>query len=86
MDAPYPMQRLGRSSYVSAAKNVCSTMRAVSTFGSYDYVFSYERHEDGAININVRASSYIQAAYFSNNHEYGHRIHDGVPTPCMTMC
>ncbi|KAJ9662521.1 hypothetical protein H2201_006009 [Coniosporium apollinis] len=78
MDAPYPMQRHSTGSYVSAAQNVYFTVRTVNTVGNYDYMFSYEFYMDGTIDVNVRASGYIQAAYFANNHDYGYQIHSAL--------
>ena len=46
--------------------------------GNYDYQFSYEFYADGSINIEVRASGYIQAAYYAHNEEYGYHIHDAL--------
>lgn len=36
------------------------------------YIFYY----DGSIEVKVRASGYIQAAYYAHNHDYGYRIHE----------
>jgi primary-amine oxidase len=33
---------------------------------------------DGSINVEVRASGYIQAAFFANNEDYGFHIHDAL--------
>lgn len=43
---------------------------------SYDYMFSYEFYLDGSIRVEVRASGYIQAAYYAHNGDYGYHIHD----------
>lgn len=72
----YPMQRHSTSSYVSATKNTHFTVRSVSTVGNYDYMFSYTFYLDGSIAVEVRASGYIQSAYFAKNEDYGFRIHD----------
>lgn len=38
-------------------------------------MFSYTSL-DGSISVDVRASGYIQSAYYANDEEFGHRIHD----------
>ena len=77
-DASYPMQRHSTSSYVASTKNVFFTVRSVSTVGNYDYMFSYEFYLDGSIRVEVRASGYIQSAYWATNHDYGYKIHDNL--------
>lgn len=37
---------------------------------------SYSFYLDGSIGVEVRASGYIQSAYFAANEEYGFKIHD----------
>jgi primary-amine oxidase len=74
--ADYPMQRHSTSKYVSATKNTYFVIRSVSTVGNYDYMFSYSFYMDGSISVEVRASGYIQSAYFANNEDYGFQIHD----------
>ncbi|CAD0050799.1 unnamed protein product [Aureobasidium pullulans] len=76
--ADYPLQRHSTSDYVSATKNTYFTIRSVSTVGNYDYMFSYSFYMDGSINVEVRASGYIQSAYYANNDEYGYKIHDNL--------
>ena len=44
--------------------------------GNYDYMFSYEFYLDGSIRVEVRASGYIQSAYYAHNQDYGYHIHD----------
>jgi primary-amine oxidase len=39
-------------------------------------MFDYQFFLDGAIGVEVRASGYIQSAYYANNEEYGFHIHD----------
>ncbi|KAG4421066.1 hypothetical protein IFR04_005829 [Cadophora malorum] len=75
-EADYPIQRHSTSEYASATKNIYFTIRTVATVGNYDYMFSYEFYMDGSINIVVRASGYIQSAYFAKNEDYGYQIHD----------
>ena len=40
--------------------------------------FSYEFYLDGSIRVTVRASGYIQAAYYAHNEDYGYQIHDAL--------
>jgi primary-amine oxidase len=75
-DADYPMSRHSTSNYVAATKNVYFTVRSVSTIGNYDYMFSYTFYMDGSVGIEVRASGYIQSAFYAKNEEYGFKIHD----------
>lgn len=63
---------------MAATKNIFFTIRNVCTVGNYDYQFSYEFYSDGSINIEVRASGYIQAAFYAGNSEYGYHIHDSL--------
>ncbi|KAI9729144.1 MAG: hypothetical protein M1834_007051 [Cirrosporium novae-zelandiae] len=77
-DAGFPIQRHSTDAYVSVTKNVYFTIRNVCTVGNYDYMFSYEFYMNGSIHVSVRASGYIQSAYFANNHEYGYQIHDAL--------
>lgn len=72
----YPIQRHSTSKYVSATKNTYFVVRSVSTVGNYDYMFTYSFYFDGSIAVEVRASGYIQSAYFANNEDYGFQIND----------
>ncbi|KAJ5139695.1 membrane copper amine oxidase, partial [Penicillium atrosanguineum] len=77
-DADYPIQRHSSSSYVSVTKNIYFTVRSVSTVGNYDYMFSYSFYMDGSIGVEVRASGYIQSAYYAHNEDFGYKIHDAL--------
>ncbi|KAK0625529.1 copper amine oxidase [Bombardia bombarda] len=72
----YPIQRHTTGAYTSVTKNTYFVVRFVSTVGNYDYTFSYSFFIDGSIAVEVRASGYIQSAYFANNQDYGFQIHD----------
>lgn len=50
---------------------VCLFIREFAANGT-----SYTFYLDGAIGVEVRASGYIQSAYFAANDEYGFQIHD----------
>ena len=77
-DQGYLMQRHTTGSYVSTTKNIALTVRSVNTIGNYDYQFDYTFYMDGTIETLVRASGYIQSAYFANNTDYGYQINDAV--------
>ncbi|KKA26891.1 hypothetical protein TD95_003263 [Thielaviopsis punctulata] len=74
----YPIQRHSSSEYISITKNTQFTARTVSTVGNYDYMFSYTFSMDGSIAVEVRASGYIQSAYYAHNEDYGFKIHDNL--------
>ena len=74
--ADYPIQRHTTTKYTSVTKNTYFTVRYVATVGNYDYQFSYSFYLDGSIAVEVRASGYIQSAFFANNQDYGYQIHD----------
>ncbi|KAF4440787.1 hypothetical protein F53441_12195 [Fusarium austroafricanum] len=77
-DTGYPIQRHLTGAYVSATKNIVFTIRSVSTVGNYDYLFEYTFHYDGSITVTVRASGYIQGAFWSGDGDYGFHIHDNL--------
>jgi primary-amine oxidase len=72
------MSRHSSSQYVAVTKNIYFTVRSVSTVGNYDYMFSYTFFMDGSLAVEVRASGYIQSAYYAHNHDYGFQIHDAL--------
>lgn len=78
MDPGYPIQRHSTASYVSVTKNIMLVLRTVSTVGNYDYMFEYGFYLDGSIRVTVRASGYIQSAYWAHNGDYGFKIHDNL--------
>lgn len=74
----YPIQRHSTTTYLSVTKNIMFILRSVATIGNYDYQFTYEFYQDGAIKIIVRASGYIQAAYWAHNGDYGFKINENL--------
>ncbi|KAK4186305.1 putative copper amine oxidase [Podospora australis] len=74
----FPIQRHTTSDYVSVTKNTYFVARSISTIGNYDYMFSYSFFNDGSISVEVRASGYIQSAFFAGNGDYGFKIHDNL--------
>ncbi|KAM0198542.1 hypothetical protein ACHAPI_004069 [Fusarium lateritium] len=77
-DTEYPIQRHLTGTHVSATKNIVFNIRSVSTVGNYDYLFEYTFHYDGSISVTVRASGYIQGAFWSGDGDYGFHIHDNL--------
>ncbi|XP_014550026.1 hypothetical protein COCVIDRAFT_21377 [Bipolaris victoriae FI3] len=79
-DSQFPLRRHTSQAfgYASAARNVVFTVRWIATVGNYDYLFDYDFFYDGAIEVKVRASGYIQGAYYAGNEEYGFKIHDAL--------
>ncbi|KAL6922703.1 hypothetical protein FSST1_006729 [Fusarium sambucinum] len=77
-DTGYPIQRHLTGTHVSATKNIVFNVRSVSTVGNYDYLFDYTFHYDGSISVTVRASGYIQGAFWSGDGDYGFHIHDNL--------
>jgi primary-amine oxidase len=78
-DTGYPIRRHSFSPagpHTSVAKNIVFTMRTIATVGNYDYMIEYNFFYDGAIEVSVRASGYISAAFWENQPEYGFHIHD----------
>ncbi|KAL1593838.1 hypothetical protein SLS60_010571 [Paraconiothyrium brasiliense] len=79
-DTNYPIRRhfAFAQNYTSVARNVVFTVRWIATVGNYDYLFDYNFFYDGSIEVSVRASGYISAAYFAENDDYGFKIHDSL--------
>ncbi|KAI9167809.1 Membrane primary amine oxidase [Paramyrothecium foliicola] len=77
-DAGYPITRHTAGDYVTVTKNAQLVVRWISVVGNYDYLFEYVFNLDGTIEVKVKASGYIQGAYYAHNEEYGYRIHDAL--------
>lgn len=75
-DATYPIRRHSAQTYTTVTKNILFTLRSVSTVANYDYLIEYNFFLDGGIEVSVRASGYISAAYNYGNEDYGFHIHD----------
>ena len=58
-----PLQRHTSEFEVTVSRNTYLVIRSVSTVGNYDYTIDYLFYLDGNIEIKVRASGYIFAAY-----------------------
>ncbi|KAJ7661708.1 copper amine oxidase [Mycena rosella] len=77
-DPGYLMQRHSSSNYLALTKNIVFTLRSVSTVGNYDYNVRPFFTLDGSIETIVRASGYIQSAFYAKNNDYGYQIHDAL--------
>ena len=77
-DTGFPIQRHLTATYVSSSKNIEFTVRSIATVGNYDYMFDYTFHTDGSMEVTVRASGYIQGAFWSGDGDYGFHIHDNL--------
>ena len=76
--ADYPLQRHTASSYVTISRNTYLVLRATSVVGNYDYTIDYIFYLDGTVEVKVRASGFIQGAYYLRGHseQYGYRLND----------
>ncbi|KAJ6511201.1 copper amine oxidase [Mycena sanguinolenta] len=87
-DPGYLMQRHSTAQYLALTKNIVFTLRSVSLPNSismakfacedYDYSFDYVFALDGSVEAIVRASGYIQSAYYAQNNDYGYQVHDAL--------
>lgn len=78
--ADHALQRHTAASHVTVSRNTYLIVRSVSTMGNYDYTIDYIFYLDGTIEVKVRASGYIFAAFWAEGKEdeYGYRIHDAL--------
>ncbi|KAH8594285.1 copper amine oxidase [Bisporella sp. PMI_857] len=74
------LQRHSGMEHVTVSRNSYLIVRSVSTMENYDYTIDYIFYLDGTIEVKVRASGYIFAAFWANGQEdeYGYRIHDAI--------
>ncbi|ETN43872.1 uncharacterized protein HMPREF1541_11003 [Cyphellophora europaea CBS 101466] len=82
-DSGYPLSRHlyggGNGSYgfsrLGVTKGAALITRAIATIGNYDYMFDYAFHQDGSLEVTVRASGYLQSSfYYPGQNKYGPRI------------
>jgi primary-amine oxidase len=66
-------------SQLSSVKGSALHVRTVATVGNYDYLFDYAFHVDGSMEIEVRASGYLQSSpyYTEEKGAFGPRIYLG---------
>ncbi|PYH42395.1 amine oxidase catalytic domain-containing protein [Aspergillus saccharolyticus JOP 1030-1] len=74
----YPLQRHTTSFYVTVSRNNYLMLRTTAVVGNYDYTVDYIFYLDGSTEVKIRASSYIQGAYYipGESEKYGHRVYD----------
>ncbi|KAM0786196.1 hypothetical protein ACM66B_007001 [Microbotryomycetes sp. NB124-2] len=77
-DADHLLQRHTSDFDLSVTKNVVLVVRSVSTIGNYDYTFDFKFYLDGSVEFIVRASGYIQSAFWAKNDAHGYKIGDGL--------
>lgn len=87
-----PLQRHTSAYGATVSRNTYLVVRSVSTVGNYDYTFDYIFYLDGSIEVKLRASGYIFAAFagqpqtpthdtsLAKRSEYGYRIHESAKT------
>lgn len=80
--ADHPLQRHTSKDYVSISRNTYFVVRSTSVVGNYDYQFDYIFYLDGSFEVKVRASGFIEGAYWAEgqSNEYGYRAHDQFQT------
>jgi primary-amine oxidase len=82
--ADHALQRHTSADRISISRNTYLVVRSVSTLSNYDYTVDYIFYLDGTIEVKVRASGYIFAAFWALNNtkedEYGYRVHDSAAT------
>ena len=83
--ADHVLQRHTASTRITLSRNTYLVVRSVSIMGNYDYTIDYIFYLDGTIEVKVRASGYIFAAFWNSNStkkkgEYGYRVHDAAAT------
>ncbi|KAK3317705.1 copper amine oxidase [Cercophora scortea] len=74
----YPLQRHSRGRAVTSFTNSVLIVRTIAVVGNYDYLVDYIMYLDGAVEVKVRASGYIQGAFYRNNTGYGYRVHEAL--------
>lgn len=52
---------------LGSIKGAALTVRSVATIGNYDYIFDYQFHLEGSIEVSVRASAYLQASIYNTD-------------------
>jgi primary-amine oxidase len=84
--ADHALQRHTSDKHVSISRNTYLVVRSVSTMGNYDFTIEYIFYLDGTIEVKLRASGFIWAAFYDPNsesakrNEYGYRAHDALAT------
>ncbi|CAM1508850.1 Fc.00g025890.m01.CDS01 [Cosmosporella sp. VM-42] len=60
---------------LGTVKGAALTTRTIATIGNYDYMFDYQFHLDGSLEVTVRASGYLQSSfYYPDQSKFGPRV------------
>ncbi|TVY13111.1 Membrane primary amine oxidase [Lachnellula arida] len=84
--ADYALRRHTSDEHVSISRNTYLVVRSVSTMGNYDFTIEYIFYLDGTIEVKLRASGFIWAAFHTptsesaKRNEYGYRVHEALAT------
>lgn len=81
-DSNFPVSRHrsgGSNDYgftnLGTVKGTALTTRTIATIGNYDYMFDYQFHLDGSLEVTVRASGYLQSSfYYPDQKKWGPRV------------
>jgi primary-amine oxidase len=83
-DSGYPLARHRTGSgndwgfsQLGTVKSSALHARTVATVGNYDYMFTYGFNIDGSLEVDVRASGYLQSSpYYKDQEKWGPRIYE----------
>ena len=65
-------------SRIGSVKGSALHLRHIATIGNYDYMFNYAFHVDASIEVEVRASGYLQSSpFYKNQSNFGPRVYQG---------
>lgn len=84
--ADHALRRHTSDEHVSISRNTYLVVRSVSTMGNYDFTIEYIFYLDGTIEVKLRASGFIWAAFHTptlesaKRNEYGYRVHEALAT------
>ncbi|SPO07093.1 uncharacterized protein DNG_09787 [Cephalotrichum gorgonifer] len=61
---------------IGTVKGTALTVRSIATIGNYDYMFDYQFHLEGSMEVHVRASGYLQSSYYypAEGGKFGPRV------------
>ncbi|CAI4212343.1 unnamed protein product [Parascedosporium putredinis] len=60
---------------LGTVKGTALTVRSIATIGNYDYMFDYQFHLEGSLEVSVRASGYLQSSfYYPDQNKWGSRV------------
>lgn len=63
---------------LGTVKGAALTVRSIATIGNYDYMFDYQFHLEGSLEVTARASGYLQSSYYYPDQKaFGPRIQVG---------